>query len=149
MLLTLDINEMTAPVVKEAKWTSLLLKFFSFLQKTSLKNIDSVLSSTILKIEGSYSHIDELTPEEALSLLNDTKNMISKLESLNESLVIKDYFGSKSIKEKFIYLNQVLFKFESLLHKASYKNTPILETSPETKKGIASLRNRNLSNMTY
>jgi len=148
MLLTLDINQMAEPVVEKTMRTSFLLRFFSFLEKRLIKDVSNVLDSAILKVEGSFSHIEELSNNETLILLSDTKKIISRFESLNESLLKHNYFSDNSVKEKFLYLNQVLYKFESLLHVASYKDAEVLKTPDEIKQGLAKLSRKNLTRLT-
>lgn len=136
---------MAEPIVKETKHSGFLLGLLFFVKRRFVKKINNKLDAFILSLEGSFLHIDELDTQKAEKLLIDTKKIIDDLYSVNERLKKEDYFGDKIISEKFQYLFRTLYKFESTLHKITYKNTPVSKTPDEILSGISKINIQTLS----
>lgn len=152
MLLTLDINQMAEPIVKETRPPGFLARFLSFRTKRFAKKIiaqkiNIKLDIFILELEGSFLHTEELETKEAEKLLSDTKKISDELYSINEDLKKADYFNEEILNEKFQYLLKTLYKFESKLHKIVYKDVPVVKTSDEILNGISKINKRNLSKL--
>lgn len=145
MLLTLDINLMAEQVIKERNQPSFFLRFLYFIKTKVVKRINRDLDSFILSLEGAYKHAEELDTQSALSLLKDTKIVITKLDSFDEKLMKDNYLDDEQLKQKLKYLLNALYKFESILHKTSYQDAPFLKTPEEISEGISKLNQRNFS----
>jgi len=145
MLLTLDIYQMAEPIVKETKHSGFLLGVLFFVKSRFVKKINNKLDAFILTLEGSFHHVDELDTPKAEKLLIDTKKIIDDLYLINERLKKIYYFGDNNISEKFQYLFRTLYKFESTLHKITYKDTPVSKTPDEILSGISKLNIQTLS----
>lgn len=147
MLLTLDINQMAEPIVKETRHPGFLIGILSFVKKRFAKKINIKLDAFILELEGSFLHVEELDLQNAEKLLLDTKKIISDLYSINEDLKKEGYFNNEILRKKFQYLLNTLYKFESKLHKIVYKNVPVIKTPDEILNGISKINKRNLSKL--
>ena len=147
MLLTLDINLMAEPIVKETRHSSFLVGMLSFVKRRFAKKINSQLDAFILTLEGSLQHTEELDTQMAEKLLMDTKKTIDDLFLINENLKKDNYLGDKILDDKFQYLSKTLYKFESRLHKVTYKDVPVTKTPDEIVNGISKINKRNLSKL--
>lgn len=147
MLLTLDINQMAEPIVKETKHSSFFVGILSFVKKRFANKMNRKLDTFILALEGAYQHAEELDSQKAEKLLIDTKKIIDDLYSINEEFKKDNYLGNKKLSEKFQYLLSTLYKFESKLHKVTYKDAPIVKTPNEILNGISKINKRNLSKL--
>jgi hypothetical protein len=147
MLLTLDINQMAEPIVKESRHPGFLIGILSFVKKRFAKKINIKLDAFILELEGSFLHTEELEVKDAEKLLFDTKKIINDLYSINEDLKKEHYFDNEILREKFQYLLKTLYKFESKLHKIVYKDVPVIKTPDEILNGISKINKRNLSKL--
>jgi hypothetical protein len=143
MLLTLDINQMAEPIVKESRHPGFLIGILSFVKKRFAKKINIKLDAFILELEGSFLHTEELEVKDAEKLLFDTKKIINDLYSINEDLKKEHYFDNEILREKFQYLLKTLYKFESKLHKIVYKDVPVIKTPDEILNGISKINKRN------
>ncbi len=148
MLLTLDINQMAEPIVKETKHNSFFLGMLFFVKKNVLRKLNRKLDTFILTLEGSFQHIEELDIEKASILLNNTKKIINDFYLIDENLKEDNYLGDEKLSAKFQYLLRTLYKFESTLHKITYKDTPVLKTPNEILNGISKINIQNLSKFT-
>lgn len=147
MLLLLDINQMAEPIVKEAGYSSFLVRILSFFKRRFASKLNPRLDAFILSLEGSFQHISELDSNEAKDLLSDTKKIIDDFYLINEDLKKDNYLDDQSLNDKFQYLLKTLYKFESKLHKITYKDSPIVKTPDGILSGISKINKRNLSKL--
>lgn len=150
MLLTLDIKQMAGPLVGKTKGIR-----FATIKTTSAKKeavglkLSKKLDVFILAIEGAYQHVKELDEEKATKLLQDTNRIIEDFYSLDDLLLEKNYLSSQELKKKIKYLFKTLYKFESILHKTAYKNTPLNKTSQDIIDGISKINKNTISKLVY
>ena len=143
MTLTINIEQMARPVLKETGKISILSRLSHFLlDKLEIllnKFINKIINDMdifILSVEGSYSHIEKLSPPEASKVLDKTQKVISDLEKLDEKLLKSRYFENEDLKMKSKYMLKVIYRAESKLHKVIYKNEKIEPTDNSLKEGV-------------
>jgi hypothetical protein len=126
MTLTVNINSITQPVFHDVKRSSFIKRFFikslEFFLNRSVERLNKTINNSILKIEGSYTHLKEASTEEAETMLVDVKKVISKFEKFSDRLHKSDYFDNDELKSKFKYLLKSIYKAEAIMHKIAYKN---------------------------
>ncbi len=150
-MLTLDINinQIAKPIVKETKDRKFTtIKIPARRKKNLSAELNKNLDVFILAIEGSYKHLKELDQEKIGNLLKDTDSIIDDLYSFDEKLSKKDYLDNNDVKEKIKYLLKALYKFESILHKSKYKNSPYEKTPQNIINGISKLNRKTLLKIT-
>lgn len=141
MVLDLNINDITKPVIEEVNRGNFVKRFIvKTLQKSLIKrlvNINSTLDDTILRIEGTYAHLKELTPESAIKTLLQIKESIEKLENLYDVVEEEcDFLDNDNLKLKYKYLLKALYKSEAITHKIAYREKETLKTDDTIKDGI-------------
>lgn len=140
MTLTVNINSITQPVLHEVKRSSFIKRFFikslEYFLNRSVKRLNRTINDSILKIEGSYTHLKEASTEEAEKMLFDVKKVISDLEKFSNRLHSNNYFDNDELKSKFRYLLKSIYKAEAILHKIVYKNKETIPTDESIKDGI-------------
>lgn len=143
MTLSINIENITKPVFKETSSfftfdpvLNLAQSFFKKLIDISIKRICNDIDTATLSIEGAFSHVKNIEQHEAEKLLKETVVVINKLSKLEDRFKKTDFFDSKILKSKFTYMLKSIYKFESKLHKAVYKNAPTLKTDEDLKRGV-------------
>lgn len=150
MLTTLDINikHIAAPLVGEPK-----AKKFAAIKSSSVSDkklsfqLNNRVGVIILAIEGAYQHLKELNKEKSKKLLKDTGKTIEDFYALDDLLFEKKYLDNQELKEKIKYLFKVLYKFESMLHKNAYKDTPVQKTSQDIVDNLSEINRTTLSKL--
>jgi len=150
MLTTLDINikQIAAPIVGESKANK-----FAAIKSSSVSNkklsfqLNNRLGVFILAIEGAYQHLKELDKEKSKKLLKDTGKTIEDFYTLDDFLSKKKYLNNQELKEKIKYLFKVLYKFESMLYKNTYKDTPVKKTSQRIVDNLSKINRTTLSKL--
>jgi|AntDeeMinimDraft_4_1070355.scaffolds.fasta_scaffold07128_3 hypothetical protein len=144
MLLTLDIKEMAAPILSKNKQEN-----FAVLQSCNDVELPKVLGkkmdSFVLEIEGTNLHLNKLSSLETKELLDDTKIVIKQFYKFYDILGKANYFSDVILEQKMSYLLKTLYKFESILHKITYKDKNIEKTPEKILTGIAKVNLRTLS----
>ncbi|MEE4000219.1 hypothetical protein V1T75_07705 [Tenacibaculum sp. FZY0031] len=100
-----------------------------------------------LSIEGSYNHIEKLSPSEASKLLIETKKVIIKLDNIEENLQKLNFFDNDPLKSKFIYMQKSLYKAESKLHRVSFRNKEKISTENTLKEGVIRINSKYTQNL--
>jgi len=140
MVLNLNINDITQPLIKEVNRSSFIKKFIiksleSFLERTMFK-MNNTFDSSILKVEGTHNHLKKLSPESASKMLIQIKESIVSLEKLYEKLQYINFFENNELKLKFEYLLKSVYKSEAITHKIAYKQKETIKTDESIKNGI-------------
>jgi hypothetical protein len=143
MVLNLNINYITQPVVKEVRKSSWLKSFLinsleSFLER-KISKLNQAIEDTILKVEGTHKHLKELSPESASKMLTEVKDVIVFLEKQYERLEKNDFFDNKDLKSKYKYLLKSIYTSEAIIHKITYKEKRTLNTDVSIKNGISKM----------
>lgn len=152
MLTTLNINikEIAEPLVGKPKaHTFDIIKAPPTSKKTLSLKLNNKLDVFILAIEGSYQHLKELDKEKSKKLLKDTDEIVENFYSLDDLLSKKNYLDHPDLKNKIKYLFKALYKFESILHKNTYKDSPINKTSQDIIDNISKINRNTLSKLAY
>lgn len=148
LVLDVDIKQIAAPLVGKHKAEKFaVLKSPISSESDLVLNLTNKLDVIILAVEGSFRHLKELDKEKSKRLLKDTNETIEDFYSFDDLLSERNFFNNQDLKKKVSYLFKALYKFESLLHKNTYKDTPIDKTPPEIADNISKLNKRNLSKL--
>jgi hypothetical protein len=142
MYLLIDIEQMARPVVKNAGRTSLISRFLHFFLNRSLKSFCQELDSFILSLEGSLKHIENLDEDGAMKLLQSTKKTISKMDEIGEELQKVSYFENQNLKEKYIYMQNILYKIEGRLHRITFQNKKKFSSEDSLKRGVIKMNSK-------
>lgn len=140
MVLNLNINEITQPVIKEVNRSSFIKRFLiksleGFLSKR-ISKLNSTFDNSILKVEGTHVHLKELSSESAIQMLPQIKDSIVNLEKLYEEMQECDFLENDELKSKFKYLLKSLYKSEAITHKIAFREKETLKTDKSIKDGI-------------
>jgi hypothetical protein len=140
MVLNLNINDITQPVIKEVGRSSffkriLIKSLESFLSKR-ISKLNYTLENTILKVEGTHNHLKELSSESANEMLVEIKKAIGALEKEYGLLEKNEFFENAELKSKYKYLLKSIYKSEAITHKVAYKKKETLKTDESIKSGI-------------
>ena len=146
MLLNLDINSITKPVIKEANRGSFIRRFLTkkievFFERSILK-LNNTLDNSILKIEGTHKHLKELSSEEANKMLFEIKDAINGLEKQYEYLEKTNFFDNDELKSKYKYLLKSIYRSEAITHKIVYREKETFKTDESIKEGIIKMNSR-------
>jgi hypothetical protein len=136
MYVSINIEQMAQPVLSNAVRISLIPRFLHFLINRSLNKFSDELDIFILSLEGSLNHLEHLTLVNATNLLGEIKKIILKFDGIGEELQEVNYFENNHLKEKYLYLQKLLYKVESRLHHIVYKNEKRLKTDHSLKEGV-------------
>jgi hypothetical protein len=140
MVLNLNINDITQPVIKEAERSSWLKSFLinsleSFLLR-KISKLNNAIEGTILKVEGTHKHLKELSPESASKMLPEIKSAIVSLEKQYNRLEKDDFFDNAELKSKYKYLLKSIYTSEAIAHKITFRKKETLKTDKAIKNGI-------------
>lgn len=140
MVLNLNINYITQPVLKEARKGSWLKNFLinsleTFLLK-KISKLNHAIEDTILKVEGTHKHLKNLSPESASKMLTEIKTVILFLEKQYDRLEKNNFFDSTELKSKYKYLLKSIYTSEAITHKITYRKKETLKTDKAIKNGI-------------
>ena len=154
MTLSINIEQMARPVVNEtgriffvSKFLHFLIEKLEFVLERIVKRMIDDFDMFILSIEGSYSHIEKLSPSEASKLLIETKKVIIKLDDIGDNLQKLNYFDSKPLKSKFIYMQKSVYKAESKLHRISFRDKETIRTENTLKEGVIRMNSNYTQNL--
>jgi len=143
MNLSINIEQMARPVVNEAGRMHLVSSFLHFLAKQlqfildkQIKRMCDDIDIFILSLEGSFKHLEKLSPNESKKLLIDTKKIIIKLDGIGEDLQKTNYFDNELLKSKYSYMLKSVYKIESKLHRISFKDKEKFPTETSLKEGV-------------
>jgi hypothetical protein len=140
MVLNLNINDITQPVLKEAGRSSWLKSFLinsieSFLLR-KISKLNNAIEDTILKVEGTHKHLKELSPESASKMLPEIKLAIVSLEKQYNRLEKINFFNNSELKSKYKYLLKSIYTSEAITHKITYRKKETQKTDKAIKTGI-------------
>lgn len=150
MILNLNINDITQPVVKKVNRNSIVKNFIvkrleiilkRKLSKFSTKLITE-LDNTILKVEGTHNHLKDLSPEKSSEMLIEIKQRIVDLEDIYTKLQEINFFDNKELKLKFKYLLKSIYKSEAITHKIAYRKKETFKTDESLKRGIIRMNSK-------
>lgn len=126
MVLNININDITKPVIRESNngsfFTRLLRKYLEKCIKKRFSKLNKVLDNTLLKIEGTHEYLKRISPDEAVEILPDIKNSISLLEKEYEIFEKENFHNYSELKSKYKYLLKSMYKSEAIATKISYRN---------------------------
>ena len=148
MVLNLNINDITQPVIKEFRRNSWLKNFLtnsldSFLLR-KISKLHHAIEDTILKVEGTHKHLKELSVESASEMLLEIKKVIVFLENQYDRLEKNDFFDNDELKSKYKYLLKSIYTSEAITHKITYRNKKTLKTDQSIKDGIVKMNSSSL-----
>lgn len=147
--LNINIKQIAEPLVGKSKAKKFESIKTSSISKQNLSvKFNHKLDVFILAIEGSYSHLNELDKEKSKKLLKDTDKIIEDFYSLDNLLSKKNYLENQDLNKKFKYLFKALYKFESILHKNTYRNVTVNKTPQAVVDNISRINKNTLSNLT-
>ena len=147
MHLSINIEQMAQPVLSNAGRISIIPRFLHFLLNRSLNKFYDELDIFILSLEGSLNHLEHLTLVNATNHLSVLKKIILKFDKIGEELQGVNYFENNDLKEKYLYLQKLLYKVESRLHRLVYKNERRLKTDNSLKEGVIKMNSLHTKKM--
>lgn len=127
---------MARPVVHNAGRISLVSRFLHILLNRSIKKFCNELDFFILSLDGSLMHIENLDEAKAKDLLQSTKKTISTMDEIGDKLRKIDYFQNKELKEKYIYMQKILYKIESRSYRIIFQNKEKFRSDDSLKNGV-------------
>ena len=143
MVLNLNINDITQPVIKEVNRSSFVRRFIikslEGLLERIVSNLNNTLNNSILMIEGTHNHLKELSPESADKMLFEIKEVIIALEKQYERLEKSNFLDSDELKSKYKYLLKSIYKSEAITHKIAFRGKKTLKTDESIKDGIINM----------
>lgn len=90
----------------------------------------------ILMVEGYQTHVAKLSPDEAKVILASTKATNKRFTKFVSGLMEMSW-DNGSIPQKLKYALKALNRLEAMLHKATYKGTPVQPTPEHIKEGLS------------
>lgn len=155
MNVSINIGQMATPVVQERKRINYASTFSSWLGRLIAKRITSYFAKVAkevaddidvftLALDGATQKIDEQEIEELKNILDETKSVIKSIDDLGEKLEGIDFLDSDLLKGKYRYMQRKMYRFESKLHKAVHKTTPIIVQEQELKEGVRVMNARTM-----
>ena len=139
MKIEFDINQAIQPLVKESK----KIRRGNNTIATIRNKINVLLTDLILSTEGYMCHLDEVSIEESIPILDVLKNqVIPPIIEVKAVLQSLDYYEDNNLKQKMNHYILVLEKYEFDLQ-MKQKTIPVSKNipNPETKKALQDSRN--------
>lgn len=157
MLLNIDIPHLTAPALKTPRVrivfrtprghllkpiVSRLNAHYQSQYERSLANLNRI----ILSLEGSYNHLKDISPKEALSIQADTEKSITKVLAIKDKRIMQVLLkNNDEYRFKYNLMLKWLYKIESRCHVIAYREEPIIKTDQELKDGVINLNSSYLN----
>ncbi len=133
--LNFHIQKKAAPLIRSAK------RVGSESQTPSSNKValNWNLGYFILMVEGFQKHVANLSPEDAGSMLAETKKVCKQFYAVKEAAMINAANTDEELLSKLQYTIKALNRLEAQLHLAASKAIPVEKTPDYIRTGLAKL----------
>ncbi len=136
MYLTLNIQNITQPVIKETRLVSFFTGVLERFSNRLIKRYFLHINTLIFTLEGVLQRIDEIDKLQAEKGLREIEKAIKVFDKMNSDWKKINYFDNKEFETNYNYMLQCLYTIESRLHKKVYSSKSFEKTPEDIRTGI-------------
>lgn len=140
MNLTINIDNLTSPVIRESKKDSIISRWImryvdNYLERRT-RSLNEVLDRSILSVEGSFERLRGFDSNQAKEFLINSKEGTEKTEKWLEELSKHNFFEDIELKKKYKYFLKCIYKSEAIAHKIAFREVMVNKTDDYLKEGV-------------
>ncbi|MFC7774071.1 hypothetical protein [Flavobacterium sp. GCM10027622] len=148
------IEEYSEAIVKETKSETsyptgfwMVDTFVKFFIKRTNKKVIRKLDQLRMAVDSFSSIVDNMSIDQAEKALKEVKEFTKKIITSSEEYKKLNFPEDSRLEDAFKNTLHVMFRYENLLHKRIYKDSPIIKTPENLRNGVMKMNSNNIDRL--